>query len=171
MTAEIKEQSMRKLLFAALAAIFMSGTAFADSDIQGVFGSLNDSAKRQSVERVTGKSMFAGAGGATSLTLDTFDWGFKSNFVKLCVQAGATVNTPAYLQFGVGNVDNVSTSNIFIDGPDSTDNPTIFNTRAKAITGGGDGSDQFCTTQAWRTTGLSLHSVTSGTITVDVWAW
>jgi len=163
---------MKKLLLGAALAAFcfsFSAPTLADSDIDGVFQSLNNSAKRQSTERVTGRQMWTGSGGATSVTMDVFDFGFKSNFIKLCVEAGATANTPAYFQFGKNQ--DVSTSAIFIDGPDSTDNPTVYSSRAVPITGGGDGTDKSCTTQPWRTTALTMHSVASGTITVDVWAW
>jgi hypothetical protein len=164
---------MKKLLPAAMAAFFVIGSgmipAVAGSDIDGVYQSLSNTAQRQSNERVVGKQMFAGSGDATSVTMDVFDFGFKSNFVKLCVEAGATVNTPAYFQLG-SNQD-VSISEIFIKGPDSSNNPTVYSGRAMPITGGGDGTDQFCTTQSWRTTALTMHSIAAGTITVDVWAW
>ena len=136
---------------------------------------------------VVGARMFTGRNGESAATIDTFDFGMQSRYVRLCYEAGGSPGEVAYFRFGhtrgastgaatddiTGMTLFASTSAAFIDGSVDYVGGTAFTVvagTALPMTGGGDGTDLHCVTQPWETRGLILHSATAGTATVDVWA-
>ena len=138
---------------------------------------------------VVGLRMWAGRDNVDSTTTDVFDFGMQSRYVGLCYEAGASAGTPAYFRFGtsIGATQGAATedttgmtlfateSAAFINGvsdiigPGGTEIVLVAGT-AYVMTGGGDGTDQYCTVQPWETRGLILHTVVSASATIDVWA-
>jgi len=122
-------------------------------------------------------------------TQATFDFGMQSRYVGLCYQGGGSVDTPAYFRFGttIGASQGAATedttgmtlfateSAAFIEGRDDFIGPsgtliTLVAGSAFVMTGGGDGTDKYCTVQPWETRGLIMHTVNVQEATVDVWA-
>ena len=122
-------------------------------------------------------------------TQDVFDFGMQSRYVGLCYEAGATSGTAAYFRFGtsIGATQGAATadtsgmtlfateSSAFINGVSDIIGPAgslivLVAGQAFVMTGGGDGTDQYCTVQPWETRGLIMHTTSVGAATVDVWA-
>ncbi len=131
------------------------------------------------------------AGQRMSITAstDVFDFGFQSRYVGLCYQGGAAADTPAYFRFGtsIGATQGAATedttgmtlfatdSAAFINGVSDIIGPggtviVLVAGQAFVMTGGGDGTDKYCTVQPWETRGLIMHTVNAQEATVDVWA-
>ncbi len=120
---------------------------------------------------------------------DTFDFGMQSRYVGMCLQGGVATGVAAYFRFGttIGATQGAATedttgmtlfatdSAAFISGVSDIIGSggaeiVLVAGQAFVMTGGGDGTDQYCTVQPWETRGLIMHTLVDGTATVDVWA-
>ena len=137
---------------------------------------------------MVGRTVVGRRMGITAST-DVFDFGMQSRYVGLCYQGGGTADTPAYFRFGtaIGATQGAATedttgmtlfatdSDAFINGVSDIIGPggtliVLVAGQAFVMTGGGDGTDKYCTVQPWETRGLIMHTVNSLEATVDVWA-
>jgi hypothetical protein len=119
---------------------------------------------------------------SSTVTSDSFDFGFTSDFVRVCIEADSGAEG-ALLRFGhtvddsapaFGPAMNMTilatTEAIFRSGSSN-----VLEGRAIRLMQAGDGSDTSCITEPWRTNGVtigfSLALMGSGTATVDVTAF
>ncbi len=157
---------MKKFLLAALAAIFVMGgfSVVQAGPPDGLWETLSNTARTNSAKRGYGNALAVTAG---NTTFATADFGFVSNYVTLCFQAGGTVGNVVYYRLGASPTVQATNSADFIAG-----NTTVgikISGRAFVLSGSGDGTDQKCQTHPYHTDGIVFHAIDT-TATVDVTA-
>lgn len=130
---------MKKLLIAALAALFLAAPAYAD-DIWG------DGFRRMQGDEIA----------SDTATQFTYDWGFWSSAVRICAEDDSAL---VYIRLGTVAA---TSSTIFIDG---LAQGSAIGSAAPHF-GKGDGTDVNCMVYPVRATAMTFHQTTAGTVTM-----
>jgi len=118
-----------------------------------------------SVENATGST--------GNSTTDRFQFGFQSEWVSICIRAnqplGATRDVYLRFEFDASSdnwADRLATqSSYYING---TAGVAGLGVQAMSMHNGGDGTDSHCQSFAVRARGLTIHTTSSATATLDV---
>lgn len=164
---------MRFLAYVLAGLIAFSALpALADDNIAppgGLFPPVDDRQADSSKRRYTGGRLDFES--STVTTTDRLQFGFQSNWVMVCVRAGVAANVGAYFRFEFSAstdlwADRLATqSDYYINGVNGV---AGLGTPAMVITGGGDGTDSKCASFPVQARGITLHTVTTNTATLDV---
>ncbi len=168
---------MRKLLYALISAVLFAPFAHAAGNNvappSGYFPTLNKGQSQASQRRFAGKVLSTES--ILLATTDRFVFGFQSNWVSICLQGGAAVQTIVYFRFEFNASSDLwsdlaaTTSALYISGDSGVTN--LGNGPAMVITGGGDGTDARCMSIPTQARGLTIHQVTASQATLDINAW
>lgn len=181
--------------FVVLAAVAMVAPAFAQAPLGNERGSLGLPDRADQATTVTGKLIDFSGGNSTTTTYDTFDFGFTSDMIRLCIHSGvpnivyirlanavtnsATVLLESIASGGQRATAPVSTSASFITGnagggyqltralPMSTALATPGANGATAVYM--NGIAKTCSEFPFRSPGIVTH-VVSGLATIEAWA-
>lgn len=164
-------------IFTFLVGLFLAFSAFAGPP-DGLYPPLDQRAADSSARRYSGDSLSVenATGSTLNSTTDRFQFGFQSEWVSVCLQAnqslGATTDVYIRFEFDASTdlwSDRLATqSSYYIAG---TAGVTGLGTRAIALKSGGDGTDSRCVNLRVKARGITMHTVSSGTATLDVIAY